>query len=108
MAFGKRDTLALGRSMKSLDFTGRLGGVACPALVLCGAKDGANLASAKYLARHIMNAGLRILPDTGHVVNEERPEALAEILTEFYRALDTPAGGPPGDAAPAKSLRRTI
>ena len=49
-----------------------------------------------------------MLPDTGHVVNEERPEAPAEILTEFYRALDTPAGGPPRDAAQAKSLRRTI
>lgn len=88
MAFGKRDTFALGRSMKSLDFTGRLGGVACPALVLCGAKDHANLASAKYLARHIKNAGLKILPGTGHVVNEERPEALSEILTEFYRSQE--------------------
>ena len=88
MAFGKRDTFALGRSMKSLDFTGRLGGVACPALVLCGAKDRANLASAKYLARHIKNAGLTVLPGTGHVVNEERPEALSEILTEFYRSQE--------------------
>ena len=86
MAFGKRDTFALGRSMKSLDFTGRLGGVACPALVVCGEKDRANLASAEYLARHIQSAGLKILPDTGHVANEERPEALAELLTEFYRA----------------------
>ena len=88
MAFDKRNTFALGRSMKSLDFTGRLGGVACPALVVCGAKDRANLASAEYLARHIQNAGLKILPGTGHVVNEERPEALAELLTEFYRSLD--------------------
>lgn len=88
MAFGKRDTFALGRSMKSLDFTGRLGGVACPVLVLCGAKDRANLASAKYLARHIKNAMLKILPGTGHVVNEESPEALSEILTEFYRSQE--------------------
>ena len=88
MAFDKRNTFALGRSMKNLDFRGRLGGVACPALVVCGAKDRANLASAEYLARHIQNAGLKILPDTGHVVNEERPEALAELLTEFYRARE--------------------
>ena len=86
MAFDKRNTFALGRSMKSLDFTGRLGGVACPALVVCGEKDRANLASAEYLARHIQSAGLKILPGTGHVVNEGRPEALAELLTEFYRA----------------------
>ena len=56
MAFGKRDTFALGRSMKNLDFRGRLDGAACPALVLCGAKDRANLASAEHLARHMKNA----------------------------------------------------
>ena len=86
MAFGKRDSLALGRSLKSLDFTGRLGGLACPALVLCGKKDRANLASAEYLARSLKNAELRLIPGAGHVVNEEAPEALAEILTGFYRA----------------------
>ena len=86
MAFGKRDTFALGRSMKNLDFSPRLDGASCPALVLCGAKDRANLASAEYLARHMKNARLKIIPGTGHVVNEEAPEALAEILTEFYRA----------------------
>ena len=32
------------------------------------------------------NARLKILPGTGHVVNEEAPETLAEILTDFYRA----------------------
>ena len=86
MAFGKRDTFALGRSMKNLDFSPRLDGASCPALVLCGAKDRANLASAEHLARHMNNARLKILPGTGHVVNEEAPETLAEILTDFYRA----------------------
>ena len=86
MAFNKRDTFALGRSMKNLDFSPRLDGAACPALVLCGEKDRANLASAEYLARHMKNPRLKILPGTGHVVNEEAPEALAEILTDFYRA----------------------
>ena len=86
MAFGKRDTFALGRSMKNLNFSPRLDAAACPALVLCGEKDRANLASAEYLARHMKNARLKILPGTGHVVNEEAPEALAEILTDFYRA----------------------
>lgn len=85
MAFDKRNTFALGRTMKNLDFTGKLGGVTCPALVLCGEADRSNLASAKYLAEHIRDAELKIIPGTGHVVNEESPEALSEILTEFYR-----------------------
>ena len=47
MAFDKKDTFALGNSMKNLDFSGRLGEVQCPTLILCGEKDGANLKSAR-------------------------------------------------------------
>ena len=84
MAFDKRDTFALGNSMKNLDFSGRLGEVQCPTLILCGEKDGANLKSARFLAGHIPGAELQVLENTGHVVNEENPRALAERLTAFY------------------------
>lgn len=84
MAFDKKDTFALGNSMKNLDFSGRLGEVQCPTLILCGEKDGANLKSARFLAGHIPGAELQVLENTGHVVNEENPRALAERLNEFY------------------------
>ena len=84
MAFDKKNTFALGSSMKDLDFSGRLGEVRCPTLVLCGEKDGANLKSAYFLAQHIPGAQLQIIENTGHVVNEENPRALAERLNEFY------------------------
>lgn len=84
MAFDKRDTFALGNSMKDLDFSGRLGELRCPTLILCGEKDGANLRSARFLAGHIPGAELEIIEDAGHVVNEENPRALAERLNEFY------------------------
>ena len=84
MAFDKRDTFALGNSMKNLDFSGRLGEVQCPTLILCGEKDGANLKSARFLAGHIPGAELQIIENTGHVVNEENPRGLAERLNEFY------------------------
>ena len=84
MAFDKRDTFALGSSMKDLDFSGRLGELRCPTLILCGEKDGANLQSARFLAGHIPGAELEIIENTGHVVNEENPRALAERLKEFY------------------------
>ena len=84
MAFDKRDTFALGNSMKNLDFSGRLGEVQCPTLILCGEKDGANLKSARFLAGHIPGAELQVLENTGHVVNEENPRALAERLNAFY------------------------
>ena len=84
MAFDKGDTFALGNSMKNLDFSGRLGEVQCPTLILCGEKDGANLKSARFLAGHIPGAELQVLENTGHVVNEENPRALAERLNAFY------------------------
>ena len=84
MAFDKRDTFALGNSMKNLDFSGRLGEVQCPTLILCGEKDGANLKSARFLAGHIPGAELQVIGNTGHVVNEENPKALAERLNAFY------------------------
>ncbi|WP_322198861.1 alpha/beta fold hydrolase [Acutalibacter intestini] len=83
-AFGKQDTFALGRSMKNLDFSGRLQNIRCRTLVLCGEKDRANRKAAEYLGKHIENAALKIIERTGHVVNEENPEALAGILNEFY------------------------
>lgn len=36
MAFDKRDTFALGNTMKDLDFSGRLEEIRCPTLILCG------------------------------------------------------------------------
>ena len=84
MAFDKKATFTLGTSMKDLDFSGRLGELRCPTLILCGEKDGANLKSARFLAGHIPGAELRVIGNTGHVVNEENPKALAERLNEFY------------------------
>ena len=85
MAFDKRDTFALGNTMKDLDFSGRLEEIRCPTLILCGEKDGANLKSASFLAGHIPGAELEIIENTGHVVNEENPRGLAERLNKFYR-----------------------
>ena len=79
MAFDKKDTFALGSSMKNLDFSDRVGGI-----ILCGEKDRANVKSAYYLSQNIKNAKLEIIENTGHVVNEENPKALAKILNEYY------------------------
>ena len=84
MAFDKKDTFALGNSMKSLDFSDRVQNIKCPALIICGKKDNANMKSAYYLAQNIKNAELKIIENVGHVVNEEAPEVLAKILDEYY------------------------
>ena len=86
MAFDKKDTFALGNSMKSLDFSSRVQNIKCPTLIICGKKDNANMKSAYYLAQNIKNAELKIIENAGHVVNEDAPEALAKILDDYYRA----------------------
>lgn len=84
MAFDKKDTFALGNSMKSLDFSSRVQNIKCPTLIICGKKDNANMKSAYFLSQNIKNAELKIIENVGHVVNEEAPEALAKILDEYY------------------------
>ena len=84
MAFDKKNTFALGDTMKNLDFSDRVKNIKCPTLILCGKKDSANMESADYLSQNIRSAELKIIENTGHVVNEENPKALADILNEYY------------------------
>ena len=84
MAFVKKDTFALGNTMKDLDFSDRVKNIKCPTLILCGKKDSANVKSAQFLSQNIKSAELKIIEDTGHVVNEENPKVLAELLSEYY------------------------
>ena len=84
MAFDKKNTFALGDTMKNLDFSDRVKNIKCPTLILFGKKDSANMKSADYLSQSIRSAELKIIENTGHVVNEENPKALADILNEYY------------------------
>ena len=84
MAFDKKNTFALGDTMKNLDFSDRVKNIKCPTLIFCGKKDSANMKSADYLSQSIRSAELKIIENTGHVVNEENPKALADILNEYY------------------------
>lgn len=81
--FGKADFLTLANSMAELDFSGRLGDISCPVLVICGEKDSANMKASKNLARLLPNAELKTVPKSGHEVNVDAPEALAQLIKEF-------------------------
>ena len=85
MAFNKKDTFILGETMKNLDFSNKVHNVKCPILVICGEKDNANMKSAYYLAENIKNAKLEIMKNTGHIVNEEKPEELAKLLMKYWK-----------------------
>ena len=85
MAFNKKDTFILGKTMKNIDFSNRVQNIKCQTLIICGENDRANIKSAHYLAENIKNAKLEIMKNTGHIVNEESPKELAETLTEFWK-----------------------
>lgn len=82
MGLSKDGAIRLARSMRSLDFSAKLGGIACPATVVCGERDRANRGAAEELQRLLPNAELRIIPGAGHEVNRDAPEALAALLNE--------------------------
>lgn len=84
IGFDKQDFITLTNSMADLDFSGDLKRVVCPALILCGEKDRANKKSAKRLAEILPNAEFRLVERSGHEVNVDAPESLAEIINEYY------------------------
>lgn len=81
--FTKQDFLSLTASMETLDFRRELARLACPVLILCGERDGANRKAAGRLAKRLVNARLCLVPGAGHEVNLDEPEKLEEILTAF-------------------------
>jgi len=85
MGMGKKDTIALCRSMMDLDFTAGLGKIRCPTLILCGEKDKANREAARGLKDGILNSELAFLPGAGHEVNVDAPAELGVRLRQFLR-----------------------
>lgn len=80
MGLSKRDTIQLARSMRALDFRGRLHQVTCPVTVVCGERDRANLRAAQKLTALLPQAELRVIPGAGHAVNRDAPAAISQIL----------------------------
>lgn len=80
MGLSKGDTIQLARSMRALDFRGRLHQVTCPVTVVCGERDHANLRTAQKLTTLLPQAELCVIPSAGHEVNRDAPTAISQIL----------------------------
>ena len=83
IGFAKNDYIALCRSMMDLDFSGSLHKIVCRMLVLHGERDSANKKAAAEIAAKIKNADLQVVVGSGHEVNVDAPERLAEIIHTF-------------------------
>lgn len=84
MGFGKKDFIALSKSMMHLDFSQRLDRVSCPVCVVCGENDRANRKASEELAKRLRCAELQVIEHAGHEVNLDAPEQLADVLHCFY------------------------
>lgn len=70
------------------DIRDQLSAITCPTLVICGAEDRMTPPRyAAFLAEHIPNAELVIIPEAGHMVMLERPEEVAQALLAFLERL---------------------
>jgi pimeloyl-ACP methyl ester carboxylesterase len=74
------DTRSAGRAMIGDDPRWRLAGVACPAVVLWGARDRQLPLDDAFDYARRLGARLRIVADCGHLVIGERPDAVADAL----------------------------
>jgi 3-oxoadipate enol-lactonase len=93
---GKQTFLAALRELAHVDLRGRLGEVAVPTLVVCGARDRANRGPSREIAAGVPSAELRIVPDAVHLWNLQQPELFNETVTEFVARSSDPGAGADG------------
>lgn len=79
----KNDFITLTNSMAEMDFTDGLYKVNCPVLVLCGEKDNVNKKAAIKLAEKLPNAKFSTIGSSGHEVNVDNPQGLANAMEMF-------------------------
>jgi pimeloyl-ACP methyl ester carboxylesterase len=71
----------------SLDVFSQIDKIDCPVLVLRGAHtDGPLFVAAERVARRVPQGSLVTVPDTGHFLAMEKPEEVAGIIGEYFRA----------------------
>ena len=70
------------------DVMDRVSEVRQPTLVVCGADDTMTpLRYSKYLASAIHNARLEVIPEAGHMVMLEQPQAVTNVMLSFLQSL---------------------
>ena len=80
IGFKKKDFITLTNSMADMDFTSGLNKVNCPVVVICGEKDNVNKKAAIKLARELPNAKFSTIDNSGHEVNVDNPQGLANAM----------------------------
>lgn len=73
---------------QEFDVIDKLADIQIPALVICGQEDKMTpLRHVQFLADHLPQARLEIVPDAGHMVMLEQPVQVAALLQDFLSSL---------------------
>jgi len=75
-----------------------LAGMDMPALVLIGEQDEAYLRAGEVMAAKLPQASHLVIPEAGHIVNIEQPEAFNRALLDFLASLEPSASAEPAPA----------
>jgi pimeloyl-ACP methyl ester carboxylesterase len=70
------------------DIRDEVGEIKQPALIICGEDDQMTpVRFSAYLAENIQGSRLAVIPEAGHMVMLEKPEEVAELMSEFLEDL---------------------
>ena len=69
------------------DFADQLTRLTLPVLLLCGDEDEPCLDVNLWLKRTLPMAGLKIYPQSGHLLNLEMPEQFSKDILTFFKAV---------------------
>lgn len=73
----------------SFDIGGQISQIDCPTIVICGAEDRMTpVRNSQFLADHIPEARLEIIPEAGHMVMLEKSKRVLDVLVEFLDQLE--------------------
>jgi len=71
------------------EFLGRLGGLKVPSLAVFGTRDAVSpVEAARHYRERISACNLVFVYDAGHAMEEERPEAVAALIADFFERHD--------------------
>lgn len=84
IGISKKDVVSLTNSMINLDFKNDLGKITCPALVVCGKQDRANVKASKELKELLRTSAFKLIQNAGHEVNKDNPRQLSAELNAFF------------------------
>lgn len=77
-------------ALKDLDYLKDLGGLDVPVLFVAGSEDkGAAPDTMREMANAAKNGTFKLVPDAGHIINVNQPEAFSKAIAEFLGMSET-------------------